>query len=93
MKQIVSISLFALALSGCALFQKDGGPSGVTGPAEPQPATEFAPAGATAALGARAVCAVVQDTTTAEDKAPALPDALARCRPALGRKVMCSDMQ
>jgi hypothetical protein len=41
----------ALVLSGCALFQKEGGRSGVTGPAEPQTATEFAPAVSTSVLG------------------------------------------
>lgn len=65
------IPAFALALSGCALFQKEGR-TGVTGPAEPQPATEFAPAVATTALGARAVSAEMLDKTTAEEKAAAL---------------------
>ncbi len=88
MKQIVSISLFALALSGCALFQKDGGPSGVTGPAEPQPATEFAPAVATTALGARAVSAEVLDKTTAEEKAAALAAPAAGGERELGRVVV-----
>ena len=72
MKHLVLITVFALALSGCALFQKSGGPSGVTGPAEPQPATEFAPAVATTALGARAVSAEALDKTSAAEKAAAL---------------------
>jgi hypothetical protein len=72
MKQIVRLSVFALALSGCALFQKEGARSGVTGPVEPRPATEFAPAVGTTALGARAVSAEVLDKTTAEEKAAAL---------------------
>ena len=72
MKQIVLIPLLALTLSGCALFQKDGGRSGVTGPVDPQPATEFAPAVATTGLGAQAVSAEALDTTTAEEKAAAL---------------------
>ena len=66
------ISALALALSGCALFQKEGR-SGVTGPAEPQPATEFAPAVSTSVLGTtRAVSAASLDKTSAEEKAAAL---------------------
>jgi hypothetical protein len=72
MRQLAFIPVLALALSGCALFQKDGGRSGVTGPSDPQPATEFAPAVATTALGARAVSAETLDKTTAEEKAAAL---------------------
>lgn len=87
MKQIVLVAV-ALALSGCALFQKDGGPSGVTGPAEPQPATEFAPAVATTALGTRAVSAEVLDKTTAEEKAAALAAPAAGGERELGRVVV-----
>ena len=72
MKQFVALIVLAIALSGCALFQKAGGPSAATGPVEPQPATEFAPAVATTALGARAVSAEVLDKTSAEEKAAAL---------------------
>ena len=72
MRQLVLIPVVALALSGCALFQKAGGPSAATGPVEPQAATEFAPAVATTALGTRAVSAEVLDKTTAEEKAAAL---------------------
>jgi hypothetical protein len=73
MRQLVFIPVLALALSGCALFQKEGGgPGSVTGPTEPQPATEFAPAVSTTALGARAVSAEALDKTTAEEKAAAL---------------------
>jgi hypothetical protein len=73
MRQLAFIPVLSLALSGCALFQKDGGgPGSVTGPAEQQPATEFAPAVATTALGARAVSAEALDKTTAEEKAAAL---------------------
>ena len=73
MRQLVFLSVSALALSGCALFQKDGGPTGVTGPAEPQPATEFAPAVSTSVLGTtRAVSAEALDQTSAEAKAAAL---------------------
>lgn len=66
------IVVASVALSGCALFQKDGGRSGVTGPAEPQPATEFAPAVSTTTLGARAVSAETLDKTSAAEKAAAL---------------------
>ena len=66
------LSAVALALSGCALFSKDERPVSVTGPAEPQPATEIAPAVSTTTLGARAVSAEALDKTTAEEKAAAL---------------------
>ena len=73
MRQLVILPVLALALSGCALFQKDGGRSGVTGPAEPQPATEFAPAVSTSVLGTtQAASAEALDKTTAEEKAAAL---------------------
>jgi len=72
MKQVIYLSVVALALSGCALFQQEGARSGVTGAVEPQPATEFAPAVGTTALGARAVSAEVLDKTTAAEKAAAL---------------------
>jgi hypothetical protein len=85
--------LFALslALSGCALFQKGGGlngPGSVTGPAEPQPATEFAPAVATTALGARAVSAASLDTSTAAEKAAALAAPATGGERELGRVVV-----
>ena len=67
------LSAVALALSGCALFQKEGRPAGVTGPAESQPATEFAPEVSTSVLGTtRAASAASLDKTTAEEKAAAL---------------------
>ena len=73
MKQFVILPLVALALSGCALFQKEGGRTGVTGPVEPPPATEFAPKGATSVLGAtQATSAEALDKTTAAEKAAAL---------------------
>jgi hypothetical protein len=75
MRQLAFIPLLGLTLSGCALFQKDGGaaaPSGVTGPAAPQPATEFAPAVSTSALGAKAVSAEALDRTSAAEKEAAL---------------------
>ena len=87
MRQFALFVGIALALSGCALFQKQGG-AGVTGPAEPQPATEFAPAVATTALGARAVSAEVLDKTTAEEKAAALAAPAAGGERALGKVVV-----
>lgn len=75
MKTLVLIPVLALALSGCALIQKPGDtarPGAVTGPSEAQAATEFAPAVATTALGARAASAAALDKTTAEEKAAAL---------------------
>jgi hypothetical protein len=75
MRQLAHLSVLALALSGCALFQKEdpaAGPSSITGPSEPAPATEFAPAVSTTTLGARAASAEALDKTTAEEKAAAL---------------------
>lgn len=75
MKAVLLFPVLALALSGCALLQKPGAearPGPVTGPSDAQPATEFAPAVATTALGARAVSAAALDKTTAAEKAAAL---------------------
>jgi len=73
MRQLVFLPVIALALSGCALFQKEGARSGVTGPAEPQQATEFAPAVSTSVLGTtQAASAEALDKTTAAEKAAAL---------------------
>jgi hypothetical protein len=88
MRQLALLSAVAVALSGCALFQKEGGPSGVTGPAEPQPATEFAPAVSTSVLGARAVSAEALDKSTAEEKAAALAAPAAGGERELGRVVV-----
>lgn len=89
MRHVALLSAVALALSGCALFQKDGGgPKSITGPAEPQPATEFAPAVATTTLGARAVSAEALDKTTAEEKAAALAAPAAGGERELGRVVV-----
>jgi hypothetical protein len=75
MRQLAFLPILALALSGCAVFQKDGAakaPTSITGPVEPQPATEFAPAVSTSVLGARAVSAAALDRTTEAEKAAAL---------------------
>lgn len=88
MKQLVLMPLVALALTGCALFQKAGGPTAATGPVEPQPATEFAPAVSTAVLGTGAVSAEMLDKTTAEEKAAALAAPAAGGERELGRVVV-----
>jgi hypothetical protein len=74
MQQLVILIVFAVTLSGCALFQKKAeGPGSITGPAEPSPATEFAPAVSTGVLGTtRAVSAEALDKSTAQEKAAAL---------------------
>ena len=67
------IPALALALSGCSLFQPEGGAKGsITGPSDPQPATEIAPSVSTTVLGARAVSAEALDQTTDAEKAAAL---------------------
>jgi hypothetical protein len=89
MKQFAILPVLALALSGCALFQKDGGRSGVTGPGEPPPATEFAPAVSTSVLGTtQAASAEALDKTTAAEKAAALAAPAAGGERELGRVVV-----
>ncbi|MDP3197863.1 hypothetical protein [Tabrizicola sp.] len=88
MRQIAMISALALTLSGCAVFQPEGERSGVTGPTEPQPATEFAPAVSTSVLGARAVSAAALDKTTAEERAAALAAPASGGERELGRVVV-----
>jgi hypothetical protein len=75
MKHLVLFLLFALALTGCGLFEKgaeSSTPTLVTGPSDPLPATEMAAAASSTALGARAASAEALDTTTSEEKAAAL---------------------
>lgn len=88
MRQLAILSAMALALAGCGIFQKSGGSAGVTGPAEPQPATEFAPAVSTSVLGTRAVSAETLDKTSAEEKAAALAAPAAGGERELGRVVV-----
>lgn len=91
MRQLVFFPILALALSGCALFQKDGAgkaPTSITGPAEPQPATEFAPAVSASALGARAVSAEALDRTSEAEKAAALAAPAAGGERELGKVVV-----
>jgi hypothetical protein len=86
MKHCLLLPLLALALSGCALFPTDDGqtrPGPVTGPSDAQPATEFAPAVGTTALGARAVSAAALDTTTEAEKSAALT-----AQPAGGERIL-----
>lgn len=86
---LVLVPALALSLSGCALLQSVGsGPAPIAGPGEPQPATEFAPAVATTALGAQALSAEVLDKTTAEEKAAALSAPAAGGERELGRVVV-----
>jgi hypothetical protein len=72
MKPIILSLALALSVSGCALLSPDGRDGPITGPSAVQPATEFAPTAASAALGARAVSATDLDTTTEAEKAAAL---------------------
>ncbi|MBL9050892.1 MAG: D-galactarate dehydratase [Tabrizicola sp.] len=91
MRQLALLPILALALSGCALFQKEastGGPASITGPSEAQPATEIAESGATAALGANAVRAAVLDTTSSAEKAAALAAPAQAGERELGRVVV-----
>jgi hypothetical protein len=89
MRQLAMILTASLALSGCNLLQKPGGPSGVTGSSEPQPATEFAPAVSTSVLGTtRAASAEALDKTSAAEKAAALAAPATGGERELGRVVV-----
>lgn len=90
MRQFVLLPALALALTGCALFQKTAeGPVSITGPAEPGPATEFAPAVSTSVLGTtRAASAEALDKTTAAERAAALAAPAAGAERELGRVVV-----
>ncbi|MCX7288774.1 MAG: hypothetical protein NTW20_14815 [Rhodobacterales bacterium] len=87
MKTALIIPSLVLALSGCAVLQKDGVAS-VTGPAEAQPATEMVAAAATTALGARAVSAESLDTTTPAERQAALAAPASGAESQLGRVVV-----
>ena len=90
MRHLAILSVLAVALSCCALFQKKAeGPGSITGPAEPLPATEFAPAVSTGVLGTtRAVSAEALDKTTAQEKAAALAAPAAGGERELGKVVV-----
>jgi hypothetical protein len=60
----------------------------MTGPTSAEPATEFAPAAASVALGAQSVSAAALDTTSAEEKAAALAAPAAGGERALGTAVV-----
>jgi hypothetical protein len=79
--------LLLLALPGCAALQP-GGAGPVPDPAPPEPAAEFAPAAASAALGVRSASAAALDTTTAEQKAAALAAPAAGSERPLGTAVV-----
>ena len=84
----LSVIVYA-SLAGCAQFQSGGQqPGPVDGASEAPPATEFAPAAASAALGARSTSASALDTTTAEEKAAALAAPAAGGERALGSAVV-----
>lgn len=84
MKRPVLPSVLATAPGGCAAPQP-GGPV----PAPPaEPATEVAPAVATAAPGAGSATAAARDTTTREEKAAALAAPTAAGKRELGRAVI-----
>ncbi|MES2915279.1 MAG: D-galactarate dehydratase [Pseudomonadota bacterium] len=90
MRQLALPFVLAVALSGCALFQKaPGGPGSITGPVEPLPATESAPAASTAVLGTtRAVSAEALDKTSAQERAAALAAPAAGGERELGKVVV-----
>lgn len=79
--------LLLVALAGCAEFQP-GGQGTATAPTPDQPATEFAPAAASVALGARSASAAALDNTTPEEKAAALATPAAGGERALGTAVV-----
>jgi hypothetical protein len=84
MKALVLAAVLAPGLAGCASLQP-GGPAAAPTSA---PATEFAPAVATTALGASSATAAALDTTTAEEKAVALAAPAASGERELGRAVV-----
>ena len=89
MRHLFPLVLLAASLSGCAFLQPGGQDAGpVTGPASTEPATDFAPAAASVALGARSASAAALDTTTAEEKAAALAAPASGGEQALGTAVV-----
>jgi hypothetical protein len=87
MRQLLHILCIALSLSGCGIFQPKA-PSSITGPSAAQPATEFAPAAASVALGVRSESAAALDTTTSAEKAAALAAPAAGDERMLGKVVV-----
>jgi hypothetical protein len=87
MRQLLHILCIAVSLSGCGLFQPRA-PASITGPSAAQPATEFAPAAASVALGVRSESAATLDTTTTAEKAAALAAPAAGGERGLGKVVV-----
>jgi hypothetical protein len=87
MRDLTALVLAAGCLGGCGLLQP-GAPASITGPSPAQPATEFAPAAANVALGARSASAAALDTTTAEERAAALAAPARGGERALGQAVV-----
>jgi hypothetical protein len=83
MKALVLSALLATGLAGCASLQPGSG----TAPTS-EPATEFAPAVATTALGATSATAASLDTTTSEEKAAALAAPAVAGERVLGKAVV-----
>ena len=89
MRHVLLSAIVTASLSGCAFLQTDSeSAASNTAPSAAQPATEFAPAAASAALGARSVSASALDTTTAEEKAAALAAPATGGEQALGTAVV-----
>jgi hypothetical protein len=89
MKRLVLPAVLATGLSGCGAFQQGGqDAASITDLSAVPPATEFAPAAASAALGARSVSASALDTTTTAEKAAALAAPAAGGERALGTAVV-----
>jgi hypothetical protein len=87
MRHLLQVFCIAAGLSGCGLVQTKA-PASITGPSAAQPATEFAPAAASVALGVRSESAATLDTTTAAEKAAALGAPAAGGERALGTAVV-----
>ncbi|VDC30759.1 hypothetical protein XINFAN_02674 [Pseudogemmobacter humi] len=81
MRALFLVSL-SLALAGCSVFEKDAAP------ANPQMATEFAPAVSTTALGAAGHAPAALDKTSDAEKAAALSAPVASGERALGKAVV-----
>jgi hypothetical protein len=89
MRSTLLLAGVTASLSGCGLFQPGGpGAESVTATPATPPATEFASAAATAALGARSVSAAALDTTSAGEKAAALAAPASGGERALGTAVV-----
>jgi hypothetical protein len=89
MKGLVFPAILATGLAGCGLIQPGSTGAGASaGPPAAEPATDFAPAVTTTALGARSVSPAALDTTSNEEKAVALARPAAAGERALGKAVV-----